>query len=188
MTLDMTATVRHMKGPTIKLVGGGYFDFEDPYNSDFSIDDIAHALANICRYTGHCNTFYSVAQHSVLVSWVVPELYAFAGLMHDAAEAFVGDVSKPLKNLLPDYKVIEKRVESAVFARFGLPEKIPQCVKDADLVLLRTEQRDLMGAGHHDWALTRGLLPLSGRIVPMAPREAKALFLDRYRALCGGVV
>ena len=175
-------TVTRIKGPTIMLASGNYFDLEDPASSEFGIEDIAHALAHICRYTGHCRTFYSVAQHSVLVSRVVPPEHAFHGLMHDAAEAFIGDVAKPLKILLPDYKVIEDRIEAAVFARFGLPAQLPQCVKDADRVLLRTEQRDLMGADGHQWSFTEGTAPLAERIEPMPPAEAKWLFLTRYAA------
>lgn len=176
-------TVKNIKGPTIMLVSGSYFDFADPESCDFSIEDIAHALAHICRFTGHCREFYSVAQHSVLVSLVVPPKYAFHGLMHDAAEAFVGDVAKPLKVLLPEYKAIEDRVEAAVFARFGLPERLPQCVKDADRVLLRTEQRDLMGADKHQWLFTQGTIPMTERIQALGPIEAMRLFLARYDAL-----
>jgi len=73
--------------------------------------------------------------------------------------------------------------EAAVFARFGLPSKLPQCVKDADRVLLRTEQRDLMGADGHQWSFTEGTAPLPERIEPLPPAEAKWLFLTRYAAL-----
>lgn len=69
-------TVNRIKGPTIKLISGGYFDLEDPESSEFGIKEIAHALAHICRYTGHCREFYSVAQHSVYVSHLVPEEFA----------------------------------------------------------------------------------------------------------------
>jgi 5'-deoxynucleotidase YfbR-like HD superfamily hydrolase len=179
----MTVTVKTIKGPTIMLASGRYFDLEDPDSSEICIEDIAHALAHICRYTGHCRTFYSVAQHSVLVSHVVPREHAYAGLMHDAAEALIGDVAKPLKVLLPDYQRIEDRIEASLFRRFGLPAKLPQCVKDADRLLLRTEQRDLMGANDHQWTFTEGAEPLPEKIVPLTSPEAKAAFLARYAEL-----
>lgn len=175
-------TVTRIKGPTIMLASGRYFDLEDPESCEFGIEDIAHALAHICRYTGHCRTFYSVAQHSVLVSLIVPPEDALAGLLHDAAEAFIGDVSKPLKLLLPDYKRVEQRIESAVLQRFGVAS-LPASVKRADIVMLRTEQRDLMGADKHQWLATEGVQPLAGSITPMGPEQARAVFLDRYEAL-----
>ncbi|MGO4379664.1 metal-dependent phosphohydrolase [Pseudoduganella sp. RAF19] len=169
--------------PEIFTQSGRYFSFTNPSESDFDIGDIAHALSNICRFTGHVREFYSVAQHSVLVSLAVPPKYAMAGLLHDATEAFIGDVASPLKAILPDYKAIEKRIEEAVLTRFGVDPLLPPEVKQADMVLLATERRDLMPEGAGYWPCLTGVTPLDFEIVPLTPEQAKAAFLKRYTLL-----
>ena len=180
-------TVRRIAGPTILLQSGSYFDFLAPEQSQFTIDDIAHGLSMVCRFAGQCSEFYSVAQHSVLVSEIVPPEDAFAGLMHDAAEAFIGDVSKPLKTMLPEYAVIERRIEAAVLGRFGLSLPLPSTVKEADIVMLATEQRQLM-RNTDDWEWTRGREPLAKHIHPWPPRLARNLFMARFRLLGGAAM
>jgi len=177
-------TVRRIVGPTILLASGEYFDFLDPASCAFDIHDIAHGLSHICRFAGHCRDFYSVAQHSVYVSQLVPPEHAFAGLMHDAAEAFVGDVAKPLKDLLPEYRAIEGRVEAALLDRFGLSKPLHPSIKEADIVMLATEQLALM-RNRDDWEYTRGRKPADIDIRPMPPAEARQFFLDRFYALTG---
>lgn len=168
--------------PDILTAAGRYFDFTRPEDCNFDVDEIAHALSHICRFTGHTRVFYSVAQHSVHVSHLVPPEHALAGLLHDAAEAFVGDVASPLKQLLPEYKAIERRVEAAVLKRFLLPPKLPDCVKKADLVMLATEQRDLMPR-HDEWEVIRGVTRMLKPIIPWSPELARARFLERYEEI-----
>lgn len=170
--------------PTILLRGGSYFDFSDPFASAFTIHDVAHALANICRFTGHCRRFYSVAEHSVHVSRIVPAADALGGLLHDAPEAFVGDVAKPLKQLLPEYREIEARVEAAVFARFGLTGALPEAVKLADRAMLATEQAQAMRNGDA-WCGTGGAdaAPVTLQFWP--PDLAREVFLRRFEELTG---
>jgi hypothetical protein len=167
--------------PNILMHNGKHFDFYKPEEAEFDIQVVSHALSHICRFTGHTKEFYSVAQHSVLVSYLVPEDDAMTGLLHDGSEAFINDIAAPLKQLLPDYKAIEARVEQAVLERFGLPAKLPASVKQADLVALAIEQRDLMPESR--WPSSS--LDRFKRIKPLSPKAARSLFLMRYRQLIG---
>lgn len=172
---------RGVRGSTILLSSGRYYDLAEP--GPLTIEEVAHALAHICRFTGHCKDFYSVAQHSVLVSYLVPPEHSLQGLLHDAVEAVVGDMASPLKALVPEYKAIEVRCEQAILAGFGLAWPLHDEVKTADLIALRTEQRDLMGADHHTWLPTAGLVPDARRITVSTTHQAKSAFLRRYRYL-----
>jgi 5'-deoxynucleotidase YfbR-like HD superfamily hydrolase len=128
-----------------------------------------------------------VAQHSVLVSTLVPQHYALEGLLHDAHEAFIGDVSTPLKMLLPDYHGVEKAVEKAVRERFGVPWALPWAVKHADLVALATERRDFMAWNPDDtWDCLTGIEPAEEPLVPWGPETARREFLARYSYLTKG--
>lgn len=168
--------------PDILTASGVYFDYTSVSNQ-VRIEDIGHALANICRFGGHTRAFYSVAQHSVLVSENVPAEHALWGLLHDAAEAYIGDMPRPLKELLPDYRKLEASVEQEIFFKLGLPSQKPDCIKQADLVLLATEQRDLMPAHDDEWALIAGIEPLPQTIIPWSPYWSRIKFMDRYAQL-----
>jgi hypothetical protein len=177
--------------PQILTASGRYFDFLNPSPDSIDITDIATALSRMPRFTGHTKEFYSVAQHSVAVSRLVPPEHALAGLLHDASEAYMGDLASPLKQLVPDYKAIEKRVERAICQRFGLAFPLDPCIKKADLTMLVTERRDLMprplpengGTDAVAWSDFRGIATLAGHVRPMTSEQAYRWFLRRFHEL-----
>lgn len=169
--------------PDILTTSGFYFNFLEPENSRIEVFDIANALSRICRFNGQLLPnvpLYSVAQHSLHVSDLVPNEHKLVALMHDAAEAYIGDITKPLKQLLPDYKVIEKRVHKAIFERFGLDPELPDCVKHADMVALATEQRDFMHAHDDEWQCLAGVHPSPDVLIPLDFEQVRASFIRRF--------
>lgn len=170
--------------PIIETASGREFDFTDPRPESINIEDIAHALSHLCRYTGHVREFYSVAQHSIFVSHLVPTGLGMYGLLHDASEAYLGDVSSPLKTLLPEYRRIEEAVQGAIYRKFDLHQAGAYDVKQADLMALVTEKRDLMPADLGTiWRDFAHIEPAARRLVPMRPQEAKTAFLYRFAEL-----
>ncbi len=172
--------------PWIQTAGGRAFDFLAPSQESIDLGDIAHALGRLCRFNGHVNGFYSVAEHSVLVSRLVAPEFAVAGLLHDAAEAYIGDVTKPLKDQLPDYQRIEAIVEQAIAERFGLPVPMPPEVKIADTMALAMEHRDLMpGPEPRPWSLggIADAMPAIYLIECLSPWHAQEAFLERAHEL-----
>lgn len=169
--------------PTIQTRDGHYLNLLEPCGSAINIDGIAHALSNLCRFTGHVREFYSVAQHSLMVSLIVPENVAREGLLHDAQEAYIGDVSTPLKRLLPRYEEIEKNLEGVIAKKFGLDwsPATRSLVKRADTIMLATERRDLLGAmkDEGEWGFLRSIEPLFQVVRPMSPESARRAFLQR---------
>jgi len=165
----------------IQTYGGRQFFPLAPRMDDIDVRDIAHSLALLCRFNGHCRTFYSVAQHSVLVSHNVPKLLALWGLLHDAAEAYVSDLPRPIKQLVPAFGEAEDVLLEVIMQRFGQAWPMPPEVKHADDVLLATELRDLMNPVPQPWPLRAQ--PLAAPIVPLEWAAARALFLDRFAEL-----
>jgi hypothetical protein len=176
------SAVKILVGPTIMLQSGAWLDFCAPQESGFTIEDVAHGLSNICRYAGQCTRFYSVAEHSVLVSETAIG-FPYEALMHDAAEAFLGDVTRPLKQMLPEFKRIEAEVERAICARFGLAFPLPPEVKQADLRVLAAEQRQIMPKDTDWWVQAQQVEPAPITVRNLAPDAAKAAFLERFHQL-----
>lgn len=171
-------------GDWIQTYTGKMFWPVDPRTEEIFIEDIAHALSLLCRFGGHVRRFYSVAEHSVRVSQAVPDDCALWGLLHDATEAYLVDLPRPIKrhsSLGTEYLAIEGRLLEAVATRFGLVMPEPEYVHAADAVLLRTEQRDLMGPQTKPWECQA--TPLPERIEPWSPRRAEQRFLNRFYEL-----
>lgn len=156
-----------------------------PRPEDIALEDIAQALSLQCRFMGQIPNLYSVAQHSVLVSRIVPREDALWGLLHDAAEAYLGDLSRPLKRhpIMQDYCAAEARVLDCVGQRFGLGP-MPASVVVADRIALATEIRELWG---QEALIREGLdvepLSLARENEPLCSRVARRLFLSRFREL-----
>lgn len=148
----MTWNTLEGRGPYIELSSGRRWYVGDPDPADVCIEDIAHALSNLCRFGGHSRVFYSVAQHSVLcaqAAWGLGADAVFNVLMHDASEAYLVDLPRPVKLMLPDYKSLEILTEEAIALAFpGLRFPHPDYVKEIDNRMLNTEQIHLMPADH----------------------------------------
>jgi hypothetical protein len=181
-----------IEGCTILVASGHYVNPMALRADDVRIEDIAHALGNQCRYSGHTREFYSVAQHSVLVAGLLekaeePREIVLYGLLHDAAEAYLVDLPRPLKRdsaLGEAYQAAEERCLRAVMCHFGLHRPEPRCVREADLTLLATERRDLM-PGDDVWAVIADVEPLPYIIAPWSPWLARARFLSEWGRLSG---
>lgn len=180
--------------PYIMTASGEDFWFLNPATETIHIGDIASALSKICRYTGHCRHFYSVAQHSVIVSHLVPEEHALEGLLHDASEAYLGDMSAPLKRKLPEYQAIEGIVESALAAKFGLIYNLdlgwPSSVKKADISALALEKKLLLPESKTPWGILEGVECPDEKLLPHCwqPVVAELRFLQRFKELTSTVI
>ena len=139
---------------------GQRFDLLAPRAELISTLDIAHALAHVCRFGGHTRHHYSVAQHSLLVASIVPDGLQLTALLHDATEAYICDMVRPLKALLPDYSEIEHGIWLAICDRFNIDPSIPTSIHEADMIALATERRDLMPEHGETWPCLAGITPL----------------------------
>lgn len=170
----------------VQTYTGRRVDLFDPKPEQIDIEDIAHALSMQCRFGGHTREFYSVAQHSVIVAMAVPVQLAFVGLMHDATEAYIGDMVRPLKQELPGFKVAEDAIWGAVCQRWpDLPIALPREVKLADMRALATEARDMLPGGPRDWESIIGVEPFPLVIQPQSQADAKRMFLHAFNSLSG---
>lgn len=168
--------------PYIETYGGTHFYFLEPTPDMVDIEDIAHALSMQCRYTGHIKHFYSVAEHSVLVSQLARN--PFEGLMHDASEAYLTDIASPIKPALSNYKNLENGIMNVIAGKYGFNWPVSEDTKDADAAQLKTEARHLLRSGGRDWLdhfptrRVRGIVPHC-----YTPEQAKMRFMERFYEL-----
>jgi 5'-deoxynucleotidase YfbR-like HD superfamily hydrolase len=171
--------------PVVQLYSGAMFNLLEPDCSEINIEDIAHSLSNQCRFNGHTKRFYSVAQHSVLVSYLVEPSQALAALMHDAAEAYYGDIPTPLKRLLPIIEQKEAETLELIFNLIGLPYPLTPEIHHADKQMLAAEVNQLLNPAHEPehWQCIAHITPPTTKIIPWAPKLAEKFFLDRFYQL-----
>ena len=174
----------HDRGPWISTFTGGKFYLLDPQSEDIEIEDIAHSLAQQNRFNGHTLFPYSVAQHSVLACDIVGDgdaRLALTTLLHDATEAFIGDMVSPLKSQDTFFKTVEDNVWVAIAEKFDLHDPMPQEVHDADRLMLSAEARDIFPQAD----LWSDMPDPSGikRITRWSWMKSKRVFLERYEEL-----
>lgn len=169
------------------------FDLARPTADMVDAADIAHSLSMQCRFNGHTNRYYSVAQHCYLVADLVPAEHQLAALLHDATEAYVGDMVRPLKEGMRNYsnqmgveclyEETERKVWIAICQRFNLDPALPASVKHADLAALATEKRDLMPTHPESWPCLAGIEPHPAYIDPWQPSYAAIHYHHRLLQL-----
>lgn len=170
----------------IGLLSGTQFNYNKPEESDVTVEDLAGALSNICRFAGHLPRFYSVAQHLVNTSLIVPYEDRYDALMHDTAEAFTNDLPTPLKWTLPIFKELEVKIEGAMSKKFGFNYPYPKSVKEADTVMLLLE-KTYVKEDNQAWPHYAGVefeqFKDQVHLESWQPRRTKREFLDRYNEL-----
>jgi uncharacterized protein len=171
----------------LETASGLHYHFLDPQPDEIDITDIAFALSNKARFSGHTQ-FYSVAEHSIAVAKRLPRRLQLAGLLHDAAEAYLGDVPSPLKACLPDYRKIEAINEAAIFKKFDIELVCPFdifLVKQADLQALYNETSQLLPSGGVGWSMFEGFGMVYDDIYPQClyPEDVFQRFMGMYCSL-----
>ncbi len=153
----------------------------NPNINDICIEDIAHALSNICRFTGHCNRFYSVAEHSVIMSYYVPCFHELEALLHDASEAYLCDIAAPVKDMIPTYIHYEYTLQFLIYEKYKI--KKTDEIKIFDCIMLQTEKEQLMNKPPADWK--HNYDSLNHKIECWFPEKAEFEFLKRFKELNG---
>lgn len=179
-------------GNTIRLRSGRYLDLKNPRPESIAIEDIACGLSKICRFGGQIEQWFSVAEHSILCSSQASAdgrstECQLAVLMHDAAEAFVGDVVKPLKEMLTDFEEIEHRINLAIEKKFGIDYAAHRdVIKEIDRAMLIAERKILCGIDGVKWAGEDEVRELRIYIFHMDNYLAEKSFVNIFNSLMAG--
>jgi hypothetical protein len=175
----------HLKDRYLSTYTGKKFYPYDPRPEQICIEDIAHGLSMLCRFAGQCRFFFSVAEHSIAVAHLLPANLKLFGLLHDASEAYLADLPRPVKAGLPEYRAIETNVERVIAEKFELPFPMPPEVKAADQALLKDEVFSFFGAQRYfedfdEEYSGEGAAPF---VRGLSPQIAESRFLYQYRSL-----
>jgi hypothetical protein len=193
MTMDLKGN--DVQKAYIATFTGKKFYLLEPRLEDIDIIDIAHALSLQCRWTGHCKFHYSVAQHSYYCSFLGLNSEAFDRLMHDASEAYIADVNRPLKHYTEvgiAYRKVEAGLQKAIAERFGFSIIEPQSVKIADNLMLYAEKAQIMGYKFNEAKDADGIVRMANEekapllIEQWSPEHANTMFLQRFQELYKG--
>lgn len=182
----------HQPSATIETFTGVLFDILNPTLDMIDIRDIAHAGSQLCRFTGHTKFHYSIAQHELLGSFIVPRENALEFLLHDAAESYVNDMSRPLKHQTEcgdHYRPVEEKIQSLIRKKFGLPKVQSPVIHEVDNAMLWAEKNQIMGSAK--WSaesitacnVSVDRIPADVKIHEHAPRFIERKFLERFAQL-----
>lgn len=175
---------RDERGAFVTTYSGVRFFVEECNIADVPIEDIAHALAMNCRFNGHLDQFYSVAQHSVIVSMLVPSEHRMTALLHDVSEAFVPDMPRPFKKFITGFEEYEDKIQRAVAKCYGTVYPLPETVKYVDKNIVRDEA-EAMYRLPPTWIEFYDSVANREWFMKMSPQDAKHYFLDRFYYLQG---
>ncbi len=176
--------MRPLKDRYLSTFSGKKFFPFNPHPDQIDIVDIAHGLSLLCRFSGQCPTFFSVAEHSIYVADGLPDNLKLAGLLHDSSEAYLADLPRPVKVGIPEYKSLEKSVEAVIAQKFNLEFPTSASVMRADRAVLKHEIFTFFGAQRYLEDFGEEYQPgVSQHILGFPPKEAEEKFLDLYWSL-----
>ena len=156
---------------------GGRFWPLDPRPEDISIYDVAHSLAMMCRFNGHCIKFYSIAEHSCHIYDKTSKKNKRWAILHDAPESFVGDMVNPLKKFMPEFRTAEDKIMDLFCEKWGMPKKMPEEVHRLDRAIVRDEIVNMKT--HGDWSIPQE--GIGAKIQCWSPERAEEEFLSRCK-------